>query len=87
MTTYHVQINGTTDALQARRLESRLGRLPGVTGAFTVGGTGNLVVWGANGLLPLITRTVSETGYEVASPRTEKQRTPSMTHWYKRGWL
>ena len=39
MTTYHLQINGSSDASRAHRLESRLRRLAGVTDA-TAGGTG-----------------------------------------------
>ena len=85
MTTYHLQINGSSDASRAHRLESRLRRLAGVTDA-TAGGTGDIVVRGGAGLLPLITRALTGAGYEIASDRAA-HRSPSVTRWYQRGWL
>jgi hypothetical protein len=85
MTTYHLQINGFSDASRAHRLESCLRRLAGVTDA-TAGGTGEIVVRGGVGLLPLITRALTGAGYEIASDRAA-HRTPSVTRWYQRGWL
>ncbi|KQV69605.1 hypothetical protein ASC64_07100 [Nocardioides sp. Root122] len=85
MTTYHLQINGSSDAARARRLESRLRRLGGVTDA-TAGSTGDVVVRGGGGLLPLITRALTGAGYEVASDRAA-HRNPSVTRWYRQGWL
>ena len=43
MTTYHLQINGSSGTSQASRLESNLRRLVGVTDA-TADRTGNVVV-------------------------------------------
>ena len=85
MTTYHVQINGSSGTGRAH-LETRLRRVPGVI-TTAIDDTGDLIVSGGKGLLPIITRTVSETGYELASPHTTYKRAPSMNNWYQRGWL
>jgi hypothetical protein len=85
MTTYHLQINGTSDAGQASRLESSLRRLGGVTDA-TADRTGDVVVRGGEGLLPLIRRTLVGAGYEIASDRTAL-RSSSVASWYQQGWL
>jgi hypothetical protein len=85
MTTYHVQINGSSDTRRAH-LETRLRRVPGVI-TTALDDTGHLIVSGGKGLMPIITRTVSETGFELASPHMKDKRTPSMNGWYERGWL
>lgn len=85
MTTYHVQINGSSDNRRAH-LETRLRRVPGVL-TTALDDTGDLIVCGGKGLMPMITRTVSETGYELASPHRTHKRAPSMNSWYQRGWL
>ena len=85
MTTYHVQINGSSGTRRAH-LETRLRRVPGVI-TTAVDDTGDLIVSGGKGLMPIITRTVSETGYELASPHATYQRARSMNSWYQRGWL
>lgn len=84
MTTYHLQINGSTHARWIHLLESNLLRTGGVTTASATP-TGQLVVRGRDGLLPLITRTLSDAGYEVASDQTSS-KTP-FPRWYRNGWL
>ena len=85
MTIYHLQINGSSDASQASRLESSLRRLAGVTEA-TANRRGDVVVRGGEGLLPLIRRALTGAGYEIASDRAA-HRIPSVTRWYQQGWL
>jgi hypothetical protein len=85
MTTYHLQINGSSDASQASRLESNLRRLVGVTDA-AADRAGNVVVRGGEGLLPLIGRALTAAGYEIASDRAA-HRSPSVIRWYQQGWL
>jgi hypothetical protein len=85
MTTYHLQINGSSDASHASLLESTLRALVGVTDA-TADRTGNVVVRGGEGLLPLIRRVLTGAGYEIASDHPA-HRSPSVTHWYQQGWL
>lgn len=85
MSTYHLQINGSSDAGRSQLLESRLRRLAGVTDA-TAAGTGDVVVCGRDGLLPLIMRALTGAGYEIASDRAA-HRNPSVTRWYQQGWL
>jgi len=84
MTTYHLQINGSSDT-GTSLLESRLRRLAGVTHA-TADRTGDVVVRGGEGLLPLIKRALIGAGYEIASERAA-HRNPSVTRWYQQGWL
>ena len=84
MNTYHLQINGSTNTRWTHRLESRLLRMGGVTTASATP-TGQLVVRGRAGLLPLITRTLSDAGYEVASDQTAPQM--PFARWYRTGWL
>jgi len=84
MTTYHLQINGSSDT-GTSLLESRLRRLAGVTDA-TADRTGDVVVRGGEGLLPLIKRALTGAGYEIASERAA-HRNPSVTRWYQQGWL
>lgn len=85
MNTYHLQINGASDARQVRRLESELRHLSGVARASAAVGTGHVTVQGREGLLPLITHTVRGAGYELASDH-DTRRT-AFARWYRHGWL
>jgi hypothetical protein len=85
MNSYHVQINGSTDARQMRRVETDLRHLSGVIHASAVADTGHVTVQGPEGLLPLIENTVRRAGYELASDHTT--RAPMLARWYRHGWL
>ena len=85
MNTYLVQINGSTEGRQARRLESDLRLLPGVTDASAATDTGHVIVRGREGLLPLITRALNDAGYELAS--NQATRRTSFARWYRHGWM
>ena len=84
MNTYHLQVNGSTNARWIHRPETQLLRLGGVTTASATP-TGHVVVRGRDGLLPLITRTLSDAGYEVASDQSAPH--PPFARWYGSGWL
>lgn len=84
MNTYLVQINGSTNARRVHRLESDLRQLTGVTAA-SAADTGHVTVRGSEGLLPVITRTLNDLGYEVASDQA-RPRAP-FARWYRHGWL
>jgi cation transport ATPase len=85
MNTYHLQINGSTNARQVHRLESRLRLLAGVTDASAATDTGHVTVRGREGLMPLITRTLKDAGSELASNHTTRRTT--VARWYQHGWL
>lgn len=85
MKTYHLQINGASDARQVQRLESDLRHLSGVVHASASLGSGHVTVEGREGLLPLITHTVRAAGYEPASDRDT--RGTAFARWYRHGWL
>jgi len=85
MNTYHLQINGSIDARQAHRLESRLRLLADVADASAAPYTGHVIVRGRDGLLENITCALKDAGYELASEHTAGRA--RFARWYQHGWL